>query len=168
MWEQLTETYFADIGSIGLGQENFRNIWGQVDRLLIIFPGFNVLALCWTRTREIKTMNGEQQNWHCTTSCYKFEYWTDLVDCVSVCFGQDQWHRFHVLGELELVWLLAIQMITKNLSSFLGLKDVQWSNGHPSSSFDKFHVSLVHSLQIDLTENLLNIERKIKNSLKIE
>lgn len=99
------------------------------------------------------------------TFCYMFEYWTDLVIYGSICFGQDQRHRFHVLGKLELVWLLAIQAVTKNLCSFLGLKDVQWPNGHPSSSLDKFHVSLVYSLQIDFTENMLITEGKLKNSL---
>lgn len=85
----------------------------------------------------------EQFQWQCTLphnfARQRPQLWVNptishLVHGLGILLCQHLLHGIHGDGELELVGMLAVFLLTENLRGFLGLFYIQWLNWDPANS----------------------------------
>lgn len=69
-----------------------------------------------------------------------------LVHVESIVLGQHLFQGISHAGELQLVWTLAVDVITQNLCSSLALDHIHRSNGDPANASQPLEIRLVNVL----------------------
>lgn len=57
-----------------------------------------------------------------------------LVGIIIILFSQNHSHVLNWTGELEVAWVLTIQLLTQDLAGFLCLLNIKWADGNPSDT----------------------------------
>lgn len=81
-----------------------------------------------------------------TTSIGVSKIGTYLVHVDGIVLGQHLFQRISHAGELELVWRLAVDVVTQYLCCSLALDHIQRSNGDPTNAFQPLEIGLINVL----------------------